>query len=84
MLLEASVATEHWRTRKKEILAGKRYYVLNLYLYNILGNLEIVTIKPETKLTSKELKGVIDLALDNHVRNNPTLNYLTSYLTISA
>ena len=83
-LIRTAVATGHWRTRKNEIFSGKRYYVLNLYLYNILDDLNIVTIKTETKLTVRELKGIIDKAITDYVEPDETLNYLKSYLTVSA
>ena len=83
-LIRTAVVTGHWKTRKNEIFSGKRYYVLNLYLYNILGDLNIVTIKTETKLTVRELKGIIDKAITDYVEPDETLNYLKSYLTVSA
>lgn len=83
-LLLLSVATGDWRHKKRQILDSKRHYTLNLYLYNIIGELEIITLRCQNKITSYELRSIIDKALNEYVKPNETLNYGQSYITVSA
>lgn len=79
-----SVATGDWKYKKRQILDSKRYYTLNLYLTNILGEKEIITLRCQNKITSFELRSIIDKALNEHVKPHEILDYTKSYITVSA
>lgn len=83
-LLLLSFATGDWKYKKRQILDSKRYYVLNLHLFNIVGEKEITTLRCQNKINSFELRSIIDKAINEHVKSFEMLDYTKSFITISA
>lgn len=81
-LLKQSVWLGHWKTHGKYILAKRRRYYINLYLFNSLGQKEVLLIHSPNKLDMYQMKPLMEYALEQ-IKVYTDIDFNKSYMTVS-